>query len=398
MEYKGLPLFGDDSNPRNTSKFFGIVGTCILWFIFVICMIIIRPAEKEKRKYKDVQIVFEALPPLPEPPVPVEEVIEPEVVVSEENLTEEVLEKDVADISTPVVENKVNRNENKKDLSASSKNNRNKNAKKESAPAKKAGGEVPKWQQQQQMAQQKHQQQQQAKEDTPIVDSDNSKVLSDKNSTPNVSSKPGKEEFDWSLFDTIAGKTSDNTKPDRVNNENSFSGTAGTKASENNSQSLKGQSQDSKKGTESGTGSAVASVETKKALDKVEHAKIVKIPGYVPGDGGDAVLSLWGGYSGGDDFFMKMEDGDGRSLIKPAKPSISLSSSAAADIDVSKTVTVTFTVLPGGNVPEDRIYISPAAALPESVMEEIKNQVGSWLFEGSNSRSIGKFEYKIIKN
>ena len=60
INYKGKPLFGQDSSVSNTSEFFAIAGTILFWLLFFIFSFVIKP--QPKKKYKEVQIVLSSTP------------------------------------------------------------------------------------------------------------------------------------------------------------------------------------------------------------------------------------------------------------------------------------------------------------------------------------------------
>ena len=60
INYKGKPLFGEDSSASTTSEFFAIAGTIVFWLLFLIFSFVIKP--QPKKKYKEVQIVLSSTP------------------------------------------------------------------------------------------------------------------------------------------------------------------------------------------------------------------------------------------------------------------------------------------------------------------------------------------------
>ncbi len=60
INYKGTPLFGEDSSVSNTSEFFAIAGTVLFWLLFLIFSFVIKP--QPKKNYKEVQIVLSSTP------------------------------------------------------------------------------------------------------------------------------------------------------------------------------------------------------------------------------------------------------------------------------------------------------------------------------------------------
>lgn len=60
INYKGTPLFGQDSSVSHTSEFFAIAGTIVFWLLFLIFSFVIKP--QPKKQYKEVQIVLSSTP------------------------------------------------------------------------------------------------------------------------------------------------------------------------------------------------------------------------------------------------------------------------------------------------------------------------------------------------
>ena len=60
INYRGTPLFGEDSSVSHTSEFFAIAGTVLFWLLFLIFSFVIKP--QPKKHYKEVQIVLSSTP------------------------------------------------------------------------------------------------------------------------------------------------------------------------------------------------------------------------------------------------------------------------------------------------------------------------------------------------
>ena len=60
INYRGTPLFGEDSSVSHTSEFFAIVGTVLFWLLFLIFSFVIKV--EPKKQYKEVQIVLSSTP------------------------------------------------------------------------------------------------------------------------------------------------------------------------------------------------------------------------------------------------------------------------------------------------------------------------------------------------
>ena len=78
INYKGTPLFGEDSSVQHTSEFFAIVGTVLFWLLFLIFSFAIKV--QPKKQYKEVQIVLSSTPVVQkteEAPAPAEQAAAP---------------------------------------------------------------------------------------------------------------------------------------------------------------------------------------------------------------------------------------------------------------------------------------------------------------------------------
>ena len=75
INYRGTPLFGEDSSVQHTSEFFAIAGTVLFWILFLIFSFVIKPRPKQP-VYKEVQIVLSSTPvieKIEESPAPAEQ-------------------------------------------------------------------------------------------------------------------------------------------------------------------------------------------------------------------------------------------------------------------------------------------------------------------------------------
>lgn len=336
MTFKGTPLFGQDSSPHYTSKVLGFICTLILWIILTICVVVIKPTEKQK-KYHEVQIVLDTSIPTTSPqPLPKEvdksqqvETQTPAPKVVEKKLPKQVAKKALPPKSKPVVEETYDEP----------------------------------WEQEffdpmEQFAQQ----------------------------TASSSNK----EIDWDeMFeDSSVGESS--TSGGKVIGGNDFSGSVGTVADSESS----AQRAVSKSNSSSNSGVVTgASSSTSSALGEISNATYT---GYSTGTvSTESKVPVTNSSSG--KVMIKMSNGRTRALLKPREPVINLSEDAAKSIDGSRIVTIKFMVTKNGNVPISRITITPASILPLKVQDEIKNQISNWIFESDNYDAFAEFEYNIVK-
>ncbi len=371
INYKGTPLFGEDSSVQHTSEFFAIAGTALFWLLFLIFSFVIKP--QPKKKYKEVQIVLSSTPVVQkteEAPAPAEQAAAPSSA-AESQVVETPAPK--VEPPAPKVENPAPKAETNPLVKETPK------AKTEPKPQPKK--ETPK-------PQPKAQSQTPAPaKKTDPVPSEPVKYAVDPMEAFNAQTKQQpKKEVDWDAMfaDDEPAETSSVNQVKKVsNNEPAFSGSAGTAAATSE-----------KVTSSSSTATAKnqqASSSTSKALEGIKNSTF-------KGNASNGVQSetnVKAKNSGSGRVEMEMSNGRSRALIKPASPVINLSSQAAATIDASKTVTLNFKVLEAGNVTE--IKITPESILSAIVREEIKAQIGQWLFEAADYTATATFEYRIVK-
>ena len=358
INYKGTPLFGEDSSVSHTSEFFAIAGTVLFWLLFLIFSFVIKPGPK-KPEYKEVQIVLSSTPVVQkteEAPAPAEQAAAPSQAAEPQVVETPKVEAPAPKVETPKVETP--------------------KAKTEPKPQPKK--ETPKAQPQ------KTQTPAPAKKVEPVEPV----LYQDPMEAFNAQTKQQpKKAVDWDAMfaDDEAELASSSNQVKRVsNNEPAFSGSAGTAASAT-SEKITSTSSSSR------TQSQNASASTSKALEGIKNSTF-------KGNASNGVQSetnVKTKNSGSGRVELEMSNGRSRALIKPANPVINLSAQAAATIDASKNVTINFKVLEAGNVTE--IKITPESILSIIVREEIKAQISQWLFEAADYTANANFEYKIVK-
>lgn len=353
INYRGTPLFGEDSSVSHTSEFFAITGTVLFWILFLIFSLVIKP--QPKKQYKEVQIVLSS--------TPVVQKTEESPATAEQASASAASEPQI--VETPAVEPPTPKAEPVKKTETPAKPV----AKKEPAKAKTQPKPAPT---------PKPAAVQQPSEPIQYAD-DPWEVFNQK-----VKQQP-KKDFDWSAFDDEPEESDDSNVVKTVQNDApAFSGSAGTAATSDNSTVTSSSSSKN-------TGSQTASSSTSSALQGIKNSTF-------RGNAANGVQSettAKAKTSGSGRVEMEMSNGRSRALIKPASPVITLSAQAAATIDTSKTVSINFKVLEAGNVTE--IKITPESILSAIVRDEIKNQISQWLFEAADYTATATFEYKIIK-
>lgn len=369
INYRGKPLFGEDSSVSNTSEFFAIAGTIVFWLLFLIFSFVIKP--QPKKKYKEVQIVLSSTPVVQkteEAPVPAEAASASAASAqSEPAQVQPVVETPAPKAeSVPVVEKPATKPAPKKVETPKTKAQPKKEPAKTQTQPKPAEKPAP--------APQK------------TVSEPIEYAVDPMEAFAAQTAKKTKQEFDWSQFDDDEpAETSISTQSRTVqNNAPAFSGSAGTAAT---SDSSKVTSTSSNAGSKSNTTSS----STASALQGIKNSTF-------KGNAANGVQSETSAKtktSGSGKVEMEMSNGRSRALLSPASPVINLSAPAAATIDASITVSISFKVNEKGNV--SGVTISPASAFKEIVKQEITGQLLEWIFEPADYSATATFEYKIVK-
>lgn len=365
INYKGTPLFGEDSNPQHTSEFFAIAGTALFWLLFLIFSFVIKPLPK-KPEYKEVQIVLSSTPVVQkteEAPAPAEAA---SASAARQNIVETPAEETPA-VQNPAVETQ--------------------SPKSEPAPVKETP--KPKVQSQPKKETAKTQPAQKPVEKPAAVQQPAEPIqyaVDPMEAFANQTKQQPKKEFDWSQFDDdepVETSTASQSQAVKTNTP-AFTGSAGTAAT---AESSKVTSTSSNTGNKSNT----ASSSTSSALEGIKNTTF-------KGNAANGVQSETSAKtktSGSGKVEMEMSNGRSRALLSPASPVINLPAQAAATIDASITVSISFKVNEKGNV--FGITISPSSAFKDIVKQEITGQLLDWIFEPADYSATATFEYKIVK-
>lgn len=375
-KFKGTPLFGQDSSPRYTSDVLALIFTAIFWFIFLICMIVIKPAKKEP-KLKEVQIVLSSTPvkKQEEAPAPAEAA----AAASSESVVQEAQTEAPAPVvetpapavkqpepakpkvETPKVETPKVQKETPKPKTepAKPKTEPKPEPKKTPAPVPKPAAPI-----------------------EPIEYAvDPMEAFAQQ-----TASKP-KKEFNWDMFDDEPAVETAAPQERRIQpTEPVMSGFA-AEAADNTSQNVESSSStntNANKRVNESTSSALANIANTSFSGKAVNGVNMETKAKTATSGSGKVM-------------MEMSNGSSRALLDPDKPIINLSEQAAATIDGSRTVKIRFSVVEAGNVPRGEISITPESILAEIVRKEIKDQVSKWRFEPADYIAFAEFEYKIVK-
>lgn len=374
--FKGIPLFGKDSSPQNTSEKLGLIGTAALWFLILIVMAFIKPAEK-KPKYKEVQIVLSSTPvekhseeaPAPAAPAPApSSANEAMAEAPAESAPAPIVEAPAVTAAKPVekaVEKPAAKPVEKKAASKPVEKPAETKPAAKTEPVKQNTAAV--------------------KKIEPVALSKSVEELMAEQFA-NKKSKNAADYDPFAQFEDEEFETTEAVVKTVANNTPAFSGSAATSA-ETSNQPVKSASTTAKNVNKT------ASSSTSSALGKISNTKFLG----TASSSVDTEATVQTTASGNGKVAMAMDNGSSRILLEPAKPIINLSEAAAATIDGSRKVSIKFTVTESGNVPRGEITIEPESILAEIVRKEIRDQISKWRFESADYISRATFEYKIVK-
>ena len=364
INYRGKPLFGEDSSVSNTSEFFAIAGTIVFWLLFLIFSFVIKP--QPKKQYKEVQIVLSSTPVVQkteEAPAPAEAASASAASAPSEPVqVQPVVETPPA----PAVKETPKPAPKKVETPKPKAQPKKEPAKTQSQP-KPAEKPAPTSQK--------------------TVSEPIEYAVDPMEAFANQTKQQPKKNVDWDAMfaDDEPEETNESAQTHTVqNNAPAFSGSAGTAAA---SDSSKVTSTNSNTGSKSNT----ASSSTSSALQGIKNSTFKGNAA----NGVQSETSAKAKTSGSGKVEMEMSNGRSRALISPASPVINLTAPAAATIDASITVSISFRVNEKGNV--SGVTISPSSAFKNIVKQEITGQLLDWLFEPADYSATATFEYKIVK-
>lgn len=349
------PLFGEDSSPHITSMLVSAIVTLVCWIIFCVLCFVIK-FKPQTPQYKEVQIVLSSTPAVPEPFEGQAESAPAAAMQEEAAMVEPVETTPVPElpkpVETPVAAAKVEA------------------PKKTAAPAKTSTASA-----------------------KPRTQSKTKETPADKKVPEFIPS--GIDLTDGYDFGTKATKaTWDETKfPTEQSNDTIV------------------KEQPEKVAEKSGFSKEPAGIKTGNTVPGAKSAdlKTAKEPEALYGDQYDkirkAVIAKGSGQNGietslssesdtSDSKILRMQDGTTRRVIKSAPIEFSKEAADTIDFD-SMTVKITFKVLTDGNVFPGSIKIDKEIFLDSLVVEEIKNQIKTWLLAPANSEAVAVFELTI---
>lgn len=355
IEINGAPLYGKDSTPNNFALFCSVIGTFTVFIIFIICLIVIKPAAK-KPKFKEVQIVLDTSSPVKET-VKKEKVLPPK---------KEITDKKEESVTPPVVkEEKVTPKENSKTVTE-----------KKQPPKKTVTTPKPT-----PKTQAKPKVEEKVWEEPKYVASTEDAF----NAQLNKKEKPTVDSVDWdAMFGDDSSSTTSTSTEKKVTSESSMAGSAGS-VSKNSPQKTVGTSS-----TNSDSDSYNYSGETSNLLKEIENTTFTS-----SSTGATTQTSIQSGTTSDNSVVIQMDNGRRRLLVSPKEPSIDLSEDAIKQISGNPKVSITITVLTSGNV--SKIDFNPRSLLPPIAINEITNQISKWIFEPADYNGTAHFDYEIVK-
>lgn len=377
-DFKGTPLFGQDSIPQNTSNFLAIAGTILFWLIMLIVLLFVKPIEK-KPKYKEVQIVLSSTPTVKKEEAPAPAEAASSAATQSELLPKETAAQPAPTVAEPkpvVAEKKPAVAEpveaQKKPVEAQKKptvtEKKPVTAEKKPAAAEKKPAV--------------------AEKKSPVAEPVEVYAVDPMEAFAQQTKKTPKKEFDWSMFDDdepVENTNSAEPVKKVQNDEPLFSGSAATSA-DSSSQPVTSTNSSAKT-------NQTASGSTSSSLARISNTNFSG----KAANGVESETNVKSAVSGSGKVMMEMSNGSSRALLDPAKPVINLSEAAAATIDGSRTVKIRFRVVEAGNVPRGEIKITPESILSDIVKTEVLDQISKWRFEPADYTAFAEFEYKIVK-
>lgn len=350
INYKGTPLFGEDSNPQHTSEFFAIAGTALFWLLFMIFAFIIKP--QPKKQYKEVQIVLSSTPLVQkteESPAPAE-AASAAAAASAKSDVSPVQPAVETPAPAPKVEKPVQKTVEKKAETP------------KPAPKK---TETPKTQTTQKVSSVPQTQ------PTPIYKS-NEELLAEQ-----LNNKRIRDEN----YDPWANETDDEENANEkqiarvVTTKTSISGTGGI-ASTGKDSGIKSESQTENKTEETTLGADIGRVRNTKEI------------GYSESDKGKSQEKT---NSHNDP--IKWAEGTGARSIYDFDTELSPKAKGSMQVSKATPFTITFSVDPDGNVMPTTIEIKNEFILTDIIKKEMIGKISSWKFGKGSGISKARFDW-----
>lgn len=211
--------------------------------------------------------------------------------------------------------------------------------------------------------------------------------------------KESKSSVDWtedfSNQDEISNIQNQDAKTEAkiATAKSSFSGTAGSLSSTNNSSSIGSSSKNLNQVPE-------VSNQTKSFLQDLENTDFSsssESQNQNSESKSKSSSSNLSSNSSAEKISIQTLEGRPRQLIFPSQPSIYLDEKNTSGIETSLHVSIKFTITANGSVPIGQISFSPASVLSTELQSEIREQISKWTFSQDPNGSSGtaSFEYTI---
>ena len=339
INYRGTPLFGEDSSVSHTSEFFALAGTVLFWLLFLIFSFVIKPQPK-KPEYKEVQIVLSSTPVVQkseEAPAPAEAASASAAAASAESQPAQ---------TQPVVE---------------------------SAPAAAVEKPVPKTPKKADAAKTQPSSQRTVA-DEPI------QYAFDMTSGVDFNKIQKSTKVDTSVFESMEKDENNvrNNYSDRktVNNQSTIDGTSGTAASDN-SKIVKSENQQNFKNEDAKHSSEIGKVRDTK---EIGNSAIGSGKSQKKSAGKDQDSVVW-------------TDGSGARTYYDLDTDLSLKAKRSMQVSKDTPFTITFSVDPDGNVMSTTIEIKNEFILSDIIKKEMKEKISSWKFGKGSGISKAQFDW-----
>ena len=357
INYKGTPLFGEDSSVSHTSEFFAIAGTILFWLLFLIFTFIIKPLPK-KPEYKEVQIVLSSTPVVQK----TEEAPAPAEAASASSASQAIVEtpaEEAPAVESPAVETPAPKSE-----PVPVKETPKPAAKPVEKPAtKKVETQKPQ--------PQKTQTQAVKQEEIYVNDFEDAWAKQLSQPKPNAV-----KQFRDDLFDDESEQSQNTNQSRTVTTENSTSGTVGT-AALGNIEGIKSEKQNENKNENSTYGSTIGQVRDTQELGTSEN-----------GAGKNSEKS-----NGKDKNSVVWTDGTGARSYYNLDTELSQKAKNSMQVSRPTPFTISFSVDSDGNVMSTTIEIKNEFILSDIIKKEMKEKISSWKFGKGSGISKAQFDW-----
>lgn len=350
INYRGKPLFGEDSSVSNTSEFFAIAGTIVFWLLFLIFSFVIKP--QPKKQYKEVQIVLSSTPVVQkteEAPAPAE--------AASASASEASVQSETAQpvVETPPTEAPASKSETAPVIEKTAPKTTEKKVETTKTKTQPQVKSVP------------------ASASTPIYKS-NEELLEEQ-----LRNKKNRDEN----YDPWADESNDDEKINPeiehifVNNTSNTEGIAGKAAGEKSGDAIKSSQNHDKKNDNVTQGNL---------LQNIIDAKDISASGTGVGKGPEKS-------SGIDREAIKWAEGSGSRTVYNFDTELSTKAKNSMQVSKPTPFTISFSVDADGNVMGTTIEIKNEFILSDIIKKEMKEKISSWKFGKGSGISKAQFDW-----